>query len=61
LLEEEVVYALKIDAKVYDTGTPLGYLTTLVEFALKRKDIRDEFLKFLEGVVSRYIQQTGKV
>jgi len=32
-----------------------------VEFALKRKDIRDEFLKFLEGVVSRYIQQTGKV
>ncbi|AHE96591.1 UTP--glucose-1-phosphate uridylyltransferase [Thermocrinis ruber] len=61
LLEEEVVYALKIDAKVYDTGTPLGYLTTLVEFALKRSDIRDEFLKFLEGVVSRYIQQTGKV
>jgi UTP--glucose-1-phosphate uridylyltransferase len=60
LLEEEVVYALKIDAKVYDTGTPLGYLTTLVEFALKRKDMRDEFLKFLEGVVSRYNQQTGK-
>jgi UTP--glucose-1-phosphate uridylyltransferase len=46
-----VVYALKIDAKVYDTGTPLGYLTTLVEFALKRKEIRDEFLKFLEGQV----------
>jgi UTP--glucose-1-phosphate uridylyltransferase len=61
LLEEEVVYALKIDAKVYDTGTPLGYLTTLVEFVLKRSDIRDEFLKFLEGVVSRYIQQTGRV
>ena len=60
LLEEEVVYALKIDAKVYDTGTPLGYLTTLVEFALNRKDIRDDFLKFLEDVVNRYIQQTGK-
>jgi UDP-glucose pyrophosphorylase len=61
LLEEEAVYALKINAKVYDTGTPLGYITTLVEFALKRSDIRDEFLKFLEGVVSIYIQQTDKV
>jgi UDP-glucose pyrophosphorylase (EC 2.7.7.9) len=60
LLEDEVVYAIKIESKVYDTGTPLGYLTTLVEYALKREDLRDDFLRFLEDIVSKYNQQTGK-
>jgi len=54
VLEDEAVYAIKVDAKVYDTGTPIGYLKTLVEFALKREDTREEFLNFLEEVVSRY-------
>jgi len=60
LLEDEVVYAIKIESKVYDTGTPLGYLTTLVEYALKREELRDDFLRFLEDIVSKYNQQTGK-
>jgi len=60
LLEDEVVYAIKIESKVYDTGTPLGYLTTLVEYALKREDLRDDFLRFLEDIVSKYNQQIGK-
>ncbi|WP_448588265.1 UTP--glucose-1-phosphate uridylyltransferase GalU [Thermocrinis sp.] len=60
MLEDEVVYSIKVNAKVYDTGTPIGYLMTLVEFALERKDIKDEFLEFLEHTVSRYNQRTGK-
>ncbi len=60
MLEEEAVYSIKVKAKVYDTGTPLGYLMTLVEFALKRKDIRDEFLSFLEDVISKHSQRIGK-
>lgn len=50
LLEDEAVYAIKIDARVYDTGTPLGYLQTLVEFALQREDTRDGMMKFLRGL-----------
>ncbi len=53
LLEEEAVYAIKIDAKVYDTGTPLGYLTTLIDFALQREDLRDSILKYLQEIVSK--------
>ncbi|SHK39350.1 UTP--glucose-1-phosphate uridylyltransferase GalU [Thermocrinis minervae] len=52
LLEEEEVYAFKIKAKVYDTGTPLGYLQTLVDFALHRKDLKDEFFLFLQRIVN---------
>ncbi len=60
MLEEEAVYSIKVKAKVYDTGTPLGYLMTLVEFALKRKDIKDKFLSFLEDVISKHSQRIGK-
>jgi len=54
LLEDEAVYSIKLKANVYDTGSPLGYLTTLVNFALKREDIKDEFINFLEDVVSKH-------
>ncbi|WP_333785301.1 UTP--glucose-1-phosphate uridylyltransferase GalU [Thermocrinis sp.] len=60
LLEDEAVYSIKLKANVYDTGSPLGYLTTLVNFALKRKDIKDEFIKFLEDVVSKHSQWINK-
>ncbi|RMH80630.1 MAG: UTP--glucose-1-phosphate uridylyltransferase [Acidobacteria bacterium] len=50
LLEDEAVYAIKIDARVYDTGTPIGYLQTLIEFALQREDTRDGMMRFLRGL-----------
>ncbi len=53
LLEEEVVYAIKIDAKVYDTGTPLGYLKTLLDFALQREDLKEPILKHMQEVINR--------
>ncbi|MCX8076851.1 MAG: UTP--glucose-1-phosphate uridylyltransferase GalU [Aquificaceae bacterium] len=51
LLEEEAVYAIKINSKVYDTGTPMGYLQTMIEFALQREDIRDDLTKYLRGLL----------
>lgn len=50
LLEEEAIYAIKIDAKVYDTGTPIGYLQTLIEFAMEREDIREDLVRFLRSL-----------
>jgi len=60
LLEDEAVYSIKLKANVYDTGSPLGYLTTLVNFALKREDIKDEFINFLEDVVSKHSRWINK-
>ncbi|AEF19001.1 MULTISPECIES: UTP--glucose-1-phosphate uridylyltransferase GalU [unclassified Hydrogenobaculum] len=51
LLEDEAVYAYKVKARVYDTGNKLDYLKTIVEFALQREDLKDEFFGFLEDIV----------
>ncbi|MDQ7083262.1 MAG: UTP--glucose-1-phosphate uridylyltransferase GalU [Aquificota bacterium] len=56
LLEEEVIYAYRMDGKVYDTGNPLDYLKTVIEFALSREDIGEEFLTFLQELISKQIQ-----
>ena len=50
LLEEEAVYAIKVEAKVYDTGTPLGYIETILDFALQREDLRDELIKYIKSL-----------
>ncbi|HEK25519.1 MAG TPA: UTP--glucose-1-phosphate uridylyltransferase, partial [Hydrogenobaculum sp.] len=41
----------KVKARVYDTGNKLDYLKTIVEFALQREDLKDEFFSFLEDIV----------
>jgi UTP--glucose-1-phosphate uridylyltransferase len=39
------------DSKRYDTGDKLEYLKTVVDFALQREDIHDEFLAYLRQKV----------
>ncbi|NPB06130.1 MAG: UTP--glucose-1-phosphate uridylyltransferase GalU [Aquificae bacterium] len=51
LLEEEVIYAVKVEREVYDTGNPLDYLKTVVNFALRRQDIGEEFKAFLKELL----------
>jgi UTP--glucose-1-phosphate uridylyltransferase len=51
LLEDEAVYAYKVKARVYDTGNKLDYLKTIVEFALQREDLKEEFFGFLKEIV----------
>ncbi|MEN3028873.1 MAG: UTP--glucose-1-phosphate uridylyltransferase GalU [Aquificaceae bacterium] len=51
LLEEEAVYAIKVSSKVYDTGTPMGYLQTMLEFALQREDLREGLIKYIKGLL----------
>ncbi len=60
LLEEEVIYACRIEGKVFDTGNPVDYLKTVCEFALRREDIREELLPYLQDVISRYTQLIDK-
>ena len=50
-------YALEIkDGKFYDAGNPLEYMKTVVDHALMRKDMHDEFLAYLKAVVSNSLQ-----
>lgn len=61
LIEDEAVYAIRIDAKVYDTGTPLGYIQTVLDFALHRDDLREDLILYLKQLLSSSIPQIDTV
>ncbi|MDI6602026.1 MAG: UTP--glucose-1-phosphate uridylyltransferase GalU [Thermoanaerobacteraceae bacterium] len=52
LLRYEAVYAYNFEGKRYDVGDKMGYLMATVEFALKRDDLKDEFGRYLKGLVA---------
>lgn len=47
LLKDEAVYAYRFEGVRYDTGEKLGYLKTIIDFALQRPDLRDEVRAYL--------------
>lgn len=53
LVSQEAMYAYTFKGKRYDVGDKLGFLQATVEFALKRDDLKDEFLKYLKGIVGQ--------
>jgi UTP--glucose-1-phosphate uridylyltransferase len=48
LMQDESVYAYKFHGKRYDTGEKLGYLKTIIDFALERPDLKDDVRRYLE-------------
>ncbi|XTR37226.1 UTP--glucose-1-phosphate uridylyltransferase GalU [Paraclostridium tenue] len=50
--EHEVIYAYNFEGRRYDVGDKLGFLEATVDFALKRPELRKEFMKFLEVKVN---------
>lgn len=51
LKENKKVYAVEIkNGKYYDTGNKLQYLKTVVEFALKHKDLNGDFVNYLKSL-----------
>ena len=53
LAERKPMYALKFDGRRYDTGDKEGYLEAIVDFALQRPDLRDEFLKYITSKIGK--------
>ena len=52
LNERESVHSYTIEGKRFDIGNKLDYIKTTVEYALKRKEFRDEILPYLKGIVA---------
>lgn len=50
------VYAYNFYGRRYDVGDKQGYLEATVEYALKRPDLRDKFLKYLLKTVGPLIE-----
>ena len=53
LATHEAIYAYDFEGRRYDVGNKLGFLEATVDFALKRPELRDEFLKFIKSKVSK--------
>ncbi len=53
LAQREAMYAYNFKGKRYDVGDKQGFLEATVEFALKRDDLREEFLSYLMTVLER--------
>ena len=52
LKDDKKVYVAEIKGgKYYDAGSKLGYLKTVVDFALENPEISDEFRKYLKSVI----------
>ncbi len=53
LSHKEAMYAYKFEGRRYDVGDKQGFLEATVEFALRREDLRDEFLQYLLKLAER--------
>ncbi|HVV68576.1 MAG TPA: UTP--glucose-1-phosphate uridylyltransferase GalU [Gammaproteobacteria bacterium] len=54
LLDKESVFGYQLRGKRYDCGSKLGYLQATVDFALKHKELADDFKGFLQELVKGF-------
>ena len=52
LAVQKPVYAFHFDGRRYDVGDKQGYLEATVEYALKRPDLRENFLRYLTKTIA---------
>jgi len=58
---KEDMYAYDFIGKRYDVGNKQGFLEATVETALRRSDLRDEFLSYLVKVVEKEVGSLAEV
>lgn len=49
LIQNEAMYAYNFDGRRYDVGDKLGFLEATVEFAMKREELREPFIEYLNS------------
>lgn len=51
LVKEEAIYAYNFEGRRYDVGDKLGFLQATVEYALRKKEIKDDFINYLKNII----------
>ena len=51
LIEHEAMYAYDFEGRRYDVGDKLGFLQATVEYALRKEDLRDGFIEYLNNII----------
>lgn len=50
LIKQEAMYAYNFQGRRYDVGDKLGFLEATVEYALKREDLKSDFMRYLISI-----------
>lgn len=58
LAQREAMYAYNFEGRRYDVGDKQGFLEATVEFALRREDLREEFLNYMVKIVQKETKGT---
>ncbi len=53
LAKEQEMYAYDFVGRRYDVGNKMGFLEATVEYALRREDLSEDFIKYLKQLVNR--------
>ena len=51
--KHEAIYAYNFEGRRYDVGDKFGFLEATIDFALKRDDLRDDLLNYMQDVVNK--------
>lgn len=51
LIKNEAMYAYDFEGRRYDVGDKLGFLQATVEYALRKKELRDGFIEYLKTII----------
>lgn len=51
MAQEKIINAICFEGKRYDVGSKLGYLEATIDYALNRKDMKDDVIKMLKEKV----------
>ena len=51
LIKHEAMYAYDFEVRRYDVGDKLGFLQATVEYALRKKELRDGFIEYLKTII----------
>ncbi|AKB76155.1 UTP--glucose-1-phosphate uridylyltransferase [Methanosarcina lacustris Z-7289] len=52
LNRSQMIYACRFKGKRFDTGDRLGYVKSIVDFALKNENLRDDVLEYLREIMA---------
>ncbi len=54
----EAIYAYNFEGRRYDVGDKLGFLEATIDFALKRDNLKDDFIQYLREVCDKFDKKT---
>ena len=61
LSKKEAMYAYDFEGIRYDVGDKIGFLKATVDFALKRQNLKDDFIQYLREVCNKFDKDTTEI